>query len=70
MKGDVLEYLETLARETGKPETELMTMAFKVGLRQLWRERALGHYLRGKITHSRSRCHRVGEQQTARLAPR
>ncbi|MGQ9627431.1 MAG: hypothetical protein ACUVV0_11075 [Anaerolineae bacterium] len=50
MKGDVLEYLETLARETSKPETELMTMAFKVGLCQLWRERALGHYLRGKIT--------------------
>lgn len=50
MKGDVLEYLEALARETSKPETELMTMAFQVGLRQLWRERALGRYLRGEIT--------------------
>jgi hypothetical protein len=43
-------YLETLARETHKPETEVITMAFKTGLRQLWRERMLGRYLRQEIT--------------------
>jgi hypothetical protein len=47
---NVLTYLETMARETHKPETEVMTMAFKTGLRQLWRERILGHYLRKQIT--------------------
>lgn len=46
----VTNYLETLARETHKPEAEIMTMAFQVGLRQLWRERVLGRYLRGEIT--------------------
>ena len=45
----VINYLETLARETHKPEAEVMTMAFQVGLRQLWRERILGRYLRGDI---------------------
>lgn len=45
----VTNYLETLARETHKPESEVMTMAFQVGLRQLWRERILGRYLRGDI---------------------
>ncbi|HEX6384387.1 MAG TPA: hypothetical protein VF177_06935 [Anaerolineae bacterium] len=47
---DVLTYLETLARETNKSEAEVMTLAFETGLRQLWRERVLGLYLRGKIT--------------------
>lgn len=42
-------YLETLTRETQKPEAEVMTMAFQIGLRQLWREYILGQYLRGKI---------------------
>lgn len=27
-----------------------MTLAFRTGLRQLWRERTLGRYLRGDIT--------------------
>jgi len=43
-------YLETLIRETHKPETEVMTLAFQVGLRQLWREHILGRYLRKEIT--------------------
>lgn len=43
-------YLETLVRETQKPEVEVMTKAFQVGLRQLWREHVLGQYLRGTIT--------------------
>lgn len=47
---DVLIYLETLARESHKPEAEVMTLAFEAGLRQLWRERALGRYLCGEIT--------------------
>jgi hypothetical protein len=41
--------LETLTRETQKPEAELMAMAFQVGLRQLWREHILGRYLRGAL---------------------
>lgn len=44
-----LTYLESLIRETNKPEAEVMTMAFQAGLRQLWRERVLGRYLRGEI---------------------
>ncbi len=46
----VINYLETLARETHKSESEVMTLAFETGLRQLWRERVLGRYLRGEIT--------------------
>jgi hypothetical protein len=45
-----LTYLETLARETDKPEAEVMTMAFQTGLRQLWREYNLGRYLREEIS--------------------
>ncbi len=43
-------YLERLARETDKSEAEVMALAVKVGLKQLWRERVLGRYLRGEIT--------------------
>ena len=43
-------YLEALARETQKPEAEVITMAFRVGLQQLWRGQILGRYLRGEIT--------------------
>jgi len=46
---DVLTYLEILVRETHKPEAEVLTLAFQTGLRQLWRERTLGRYLRGEI---------------------
>ena len=46
----VATYLEHLARETDKPEAEAMALAVQVGLKQLWRERVLGRYLRGKIT--------------------
>jgi len=45
----VATYLDTLMRETNKPEAEVLTLAFQVGLRQLWRERILGRYLRGEI---------------------
>jgi len=47
---DALTYLETLVRESHKPEAEVMTLAFQTGLRQLWRERLLARYLRGEIT--------------------
>lgn len=47
-------YLETLAREYQKPETEVMTMAFEAGLRQLWREHVLGQYVRGEIPRERA----------------
>lgn len=43
-------YLERLARETNKPETEVLALALQVGLKQLWRERLLGQYLRGEMT--------------------
>jgi hypothetical protein len=45
----VMTYLETLVRQTHKSEAEVLTMAFRTGLRQLWREYILGRYLRGEI---------------------
>ena len=38
-----LTYLETLTGETQKPESEVMTMAFQIELRQLWREHIFWH---------------------------
>jgi hypothetical protein len=46
----VTSYLNTLARETGKSETTLMTLALEVGLRHLWRERILTCYLCGDLS--------------------
>jgi hypothetical protein len=46
----VASYLETLVRESQKPEAEVIALAFQTGLRQLWRERTLGRYLRGEMT--------------------
>ena len=46
---EVLACLETLVRETRKPESEIMTQAFETGVRQMWRDRVLGKYLRGDI---------------------
>ena len=43
--------LEELARATGKPESELIALAFQSGIRQLWREHVLGSYLRGEMSH-------------------
>jgi hypothetical protein len=43
-------YLRTLTRESQKPEAEIMTMAFQIGLRQMWREHVLGRYLRRKLS--------------------
>jgi len=51
---ETMQYLETLIRETQKPESEVMAQAFQTGLRQLWRERILGQYLRGQITRDKA----------------
>lgn len=46
----MLTRLETLVREMNKSEAEVLTLAFRTGVRQLWRERVLGRYLRGEIS--------------------
>ena len=51
---DLASRLRTLARETRRPEAEVMTLAFEVGLRQLWRERALARYLRGETSREQA----------------
>ncbi len=51
---ETMEYLESLVRETHKPELEIMARAFQTGLRQLWREQVLGRYLRGEITRDKA----------------
>lgn len=45
---------ESLARELQKPEAAIMPMAFEAGLRQLWRKRILGQYLRGEIPREKA----------------
>lgn len=45
-----LEYLEELSKETKQDETEMLSKAFQVGVRQMWREYILGRYLRGQIS--------------------
>ena len=47
---NTIQYLESLVRETRKPEGEVVTKAFQIGLRQLWREHILGRYLRHEIS--------------------
>jgi len=47
-----LVYLENLAREMHQPEEEVMTQAFRAGLRHLWREHILGQYLQGTISRN------------------
>ena len=49
-----LTYLKTLTRESRKPEAEILTRAFQVGLRQLWRDHVLGRYLRDEITREKA----------------
>ena len=45
-----LTYLEKLSHVSHKAEAEVMTLAFQVGLRQLWREHVLGQFLRDEIS--------------------
>ena len=51
---DTMKYLETIIQETQKPEAEVMAQAFQTGVRQMWRERVLGRYLRGEIDRNKA----------------
>ena len=51
---DTMKYLETIIHETQKPEAEVMAQAFQTGVRQMWRERVLGRYLRGQIDRNKA----------------
>ena len=46
---NTLSVLENLTKEIKKPESEVISMAFQTGVKQLWREHILGQYLRGNI---------------------
>ncbi len=46
---NTLTVIENLTRETHKPESEVISMAFQTGIKQLWREHLLGQFLRGDI---------------------
>jgi hypothetical protein len=46
----LLTYVDHLAQEFQKSEAEVIGLAFQTGVRQLWRERILGRYLRGEIS--------------------
>ena len=50
MNKTMLTDFEMLVRETHKSEAEVMTLAFRAGVRELRRDRFLGRYLRGEIT--------------------
>jgi len=47
---NTMTYLETLLKETQKPEDEIMAQAFQAGVRQLWRERILAQFLKQEIS--------------------
>jgi hypothetical protein len=47
---DTIKHLQEIIRQTHKPEAEVVAQAFKTGVRQMWRERVLGKYLRREIT--------------------
>lgn len=54
---EMINYLQSLVRETHKPEAEIVARAFQTGLRQLWREQILGQYLRGEISRDKAITH-------------
>jgi hypothetical protein len=47
---NTLTFIKNLTRETHKQESEIISMAFQAGIKQLWREHILGQYLRGKMS--------------------
>jgi hypothetical protein len=51
---EMINYLQSLVRETHMPEAEIVARAFQTGLRQLWREQILGRYLRGEISRDKA----------------
>ena len=46
---DTIKYLQEIILQTQKPEAEIVAQAFRTGVRQMWRERVLGKYLRREI---------------------
>jgi hypothetical protein len=46
------QYLHLLTTALKKPEAEILTQVFQVGLRQLWREYMLGQYLLHEISRT------------------
>lgn len=44
------EVLEVLSRESAVSEAEIVARAVDAGLKQLWRDRVLGRYLKGLIS--------------------
>ncbi|MCP4700857.1 MAG: hypothetical protein GY862_28985 [Gammaproteobacteria bacterium] len=49
-----LNYLEKLTHATSQAEEELMAKAFRLGLRQLWREYILKRYLGSEISRAQA----------------
>lgn len=49
---NMLNYLEVLLQSTDKTEAEIVALAFQTGVKQLWRERMLGRFLRGELTRA------------------
>lgn len=47
---NTINYLEALLQNTDKTEAEIIALAFQAGIKQLWRERVLGRFLRGELT--------------------
>jgi hypothetical protein len=42
-------YLESLSRDMGRSEEDVLAEAVRTGLREMWRQQLLGRYLRGEI---------------------
>jgi hypothetical protein len=51
---ETMKYLQEILEQTHKSEAEVMAQAFKTGVRQMWRERILGQYLRREITRDQA----------------
>jgi len=51
---DTIKYLQEIILQTHKPAAEVMAQAFKTGVRQMWRERVLGQYLRQEISRDKA----------------
>ena len=46
----MLKYLETISKETHTNEEHIIAKAVEIGIRQMWRERILGKYLKKEIS--------------------
>jgi hypothetical protein len=54
MATDLQPYLDALTEQTDRSESEVLALAIRTGLRQLWREHVLGRYLRGEIDRAQA----------------